>query len=478
MRIRTLFLSTVAPSLLMAQQAAFDRNIVPKLPASARLVLPTVTQSRLANGVPVQLVTQTEVPLVQVTLTIDGGSRLDQVSPGRASFTTRMLLEGAGSRDANALQSELAFLGANLSANASWDSFIISLNVPKRSLGAALDLMADLVQRPTFKSADVRRQRDLRAAAILQRRDQAGAVASLAFNSIVFPKAHPYHAPGDGDSATTAKLDSASVRAFYQTAFVPDRAKFVVAGDITDAEVQTALGSRFGNWISSGTGVTMPTVTARAVANAGNRVFLIDKPGAAQSVLAIGGPGVARSSPDYAALVVMNTLLGASFSSRLNTNLRETKGYTYGASSRFNWLPTPGAFQIGTQVRTDVTDSSLIEVFKELRAIRDAPASAVEIARSKAYVALSIPGDFETVGQIAAQLVDVNQFGMPLSSVSDFIARVNAVTAADVQRVARKYLPLNRATIVVVGDLLKIRPGIEALKLGPVTTLDAATVAK
>jgi zinc protease len=208
------------------------------------------------------------------------------------------------------------------------------------------------------------------------------------------------------------------------------------------------------------------------------KLFLVDKPGAAQSVISIGGPGVPRSSADYPALVVMNTILGESFSSRLNSNLRETKGYTYGIGSGFDWQPVPGAFRISSGVRTDVTDSSLVEIFRELHRIQNTPVDATELARGKAYVALSIPGDFETIGQIVSEIVTLDTFGLPLSSVSQFISRVNAVTAADVQRVAKKYLPADRATVVVVGDLAKVRAGIDALKLGPSTVLDVSSIVK
>lgn len=473
---RLFILSCVAPVALSAQ-AAFDRTKPPTLPAAPKLVMPSVTTSKLANGVALQVVTQTEVPLVQVTLSVAGGSRLDGVEPGRASFMARMLTESAGGKDVNALQSELAFLGATLSAGASWDAVVVSLNVPKRSLGAALDLMADVVQRPSFTTADIRRQRELRAAGILQRRDQPNAIAGLAYNALVFPVGHPYHNSSDGDSASTARLDSTSVRTFYNRAFVPARAHFIVVGDITASDASSMLASRFGSWSTTGVPMTMPAVTVAPVDNTAAKVFLVDKPGAAQSVILLGGPGVSRFSPDYPALVVMNTLLGDSFSSRLNQNLRETKGYTYGISSRFGWAPIPSSFRISSGVRTDVTDSSLVEVFKELHSIQDKPVDAVELARAKAYVALAIPGNFETNGDIAGELAELNTFGLPLSSVSDFITKVNAVTIADVQRVAKKYLPVNRATIVVVGDLAKVRAGIETLKLGTITMLDAAVIA-
>ena len=474
---RMLALALLLPCGAQAQSAV-DRTKPPALPAAPRMVLPAVASSRLVNGIALRVVPQHELPLVQVTMTVAGGSRLDGAEPGIASFMSRMLTEGAGGKNANTLQSELAFLGATLSAGTTWDAFVVSLNVPKRSLGAALDLMADVVQRPAFASTDVRRQRALRAAGILQRRDQPNALASLAFNAIVFPAGHPYHNPADGDSASTARLDSARIRAFHARTFVPSRAKVFVVGDVEAAEAATLVGSRFGTWSAGAQPVAMQPVTVGARRNAANTILLIDKPGAAQSVISIGAPGVSRLSADYAALVVMNTLLGESFSSRLNSNLRETKGYTYGIGSQFDWSPVPGAFRIGSGVRTDVTDSSLIEIFREVKLLQDTRVDATELARGKAYVALAVPGDFETNGQIAGQLVGLDAFGLPLTSISEFITKVNLVTAADVQRVARTYLPANRATIVVVGDLAKIRAGIAALKLGPITELDAAAVTK
>jgi predicted Zn-dependent peptidase len=474
---RSLLCMLLAPSVASAQ-AAFDRSKVPVLPPAPKLVLPAVTTARLANGIALQVVPQRELPLVQVTLAVAGGSRLDGAEPGLATFMARMLTESAGGRDVNTLQNALASLGANLNANASWDGFYVSLNVPKRSLGAALDLMADVVQRPAFTSADVRRQKSLRAASILQRRDQPNALASLAFNEVVYPAGHPYHNPPDGDSASTARLDSASVRRFYERTLVPSRAKFIVSGDITAAEASELLGARFGAWKASAAPLTVPTVSAQPVRQPATKLYLIDKPGAAQSVISIGAPGVPRSSTDYAALVVMNTLLGESFSSRLNSNLRETKGYTYGIGSRFTWQPLPGPFRISSGVRTDVTDSSLVEIFGELRRIQATPVDAVELDRAKAYVALAVPGNFETIGEIVSELVTLDTFGLPLSSVSQFIARVNAVTAADVQRVAKQYLPAKNATVVLVGDLAKIRTGIEALKLGPSTVLEVSAIVK
>lgn len=300
----------------------------------------------------------------------------------------------------------------------------------------------------------------------------------MAFSQVVFPSGHPYHAPADGDSVSTAALDSTNVRRFFEGAFVPSRATFVVVGDVTGPEMRALLITRFGAWTRPGAPLPLPPVTAQQVVAAARKLYLVDKPGAAQSVILLGEPGVDRLSPDYPALVVMNTILGGSFSSRLNSNLRETKGYTYGIGSGFRWAPTPGPFAVSSAVRTNVTDSSLVEILREIATIRDSTVPAKELERAKAYVALAIPGEFETNSEIAGQLVTLGSFGLPLTSVSAFVTKVGTVTAADVQRVARRYIAPDKFTVVVVGDLAKIRSGVEALRLGAIAELTPTAIAR
>jgi zinc protease len=472
-----LLLAALAPTALSAQgPSTFDRSKPPALAPIPPLAVPEVRASRLLNGAALRVVEHRELPLVHVTLQFAGGARLDRDNHGLATFVSTMIREGAGARDANTLQAELAYLGATLGASASWDVTEITLRVAKRNLEPALDLMADVVLRPTFNSADVRRQRDLRLAGLMQAKDQARTVATLAFNQLLFPEGHPYRHSIAGDSASTAALDSTMVRNFHQGAYRANRATFTVVGDVSENEAMIMIQRRFGNWAASGPERTPAPVLVQPVRTEARRVVLVDKPNAAQSVIMIGVPGVERTTGDYAAIQAMNTILGGSFSSRLNSNLRETKGYTYGANSGFQWRPLPGAFVASSDVRTNVTDSSLVEFFKEMNAIRDGMVTADELARAKAYIRLGIPGDFESTAQIAGQITGLALFNLPLSWLQEYVTRVEAVTAEDIQRVARRYVPANNATIVVVGDLSKVRTGIEALNLGPVTTLEMSAI--
>jgi predicted Zn-dependent peptidase len=449
-----------------------DRTRPPQLPPPAELKLPPIQQARLPNGVTIHLAEMHEVPLVQVALRVKGGGRLDGGLPGLASFTADMLDEGAGDRDAFGIAAQAAYLGADLSTGADWDYLEVDLNTPKRTLGAALDLMADVALRPNFHSADVARQRDLRIAQIIQQRDQPNGMATLAFGALLYPAGHPYHRPLGGDSAATARLDSATVRGFYHRVFRPDQAELIITGDITLAEARAEFSRRFGSWAAGRTPAPRPPAVRTVTAPARRTIYLVNKPGAAQSVIMIGEPGVSRTSPDYPAIQVMNTILGGSFSSRLNQDLRETKGFTYGAGSQFVFRPLPGPFIARSAVRTDVTDSSLVEFFRQLDAIRDSAVSGTELTRARNYIALGLPDEFETTEQMADEVGELLTYGLPPAYFTTYARQVMAVTAADVQRVARRYIDPARVAVVVVGDVARIRPGIEALGLGPVSLRD------
>lgn len=457
---------SAAPALPLSAQVVQP----PTLSAPKPFTTPKIEMSRLRNGLTIELVEMHKLPLVNVTLLLDGGGRLDRALPGLASFTATMLEEGAGARDAIGIDAQATYLGADLSTGADWDRISVSLEVPVRTLPEALDLMSDVALRPTFRAAALEKRRGLAIADILQRRDRPSAVASLVSNTLLFPDGHPYHASLDGDSASIARLDSATIRAFYERISDPQRATIVVTGDITPAQARALITSRFGAWPRGGTPSKMASPPAPA--SRPTTIFLVDKPGAAQSVIVIGAPGVPRKSPDYYAIEVMNTILGGSFSSRLNQDLRETKGYTYGAGSRFQFRPLPGAFTASAAVRTDVTDSSLADFFVQLRAIRDSLVQPVELTRATRYLALGLPGDFETTGQVARQVSGLLLFGLPATYYDDYTARLEGVTREDVERVARKYIDPGHLTVVIVGDLAKVRAPIEALKLGPVVVVD------
>jgi zinc protease len=464
-----LLLLAVYPSSRLTAQVV-DRTKPPQLPPAPALKLPVVQTATLGNGLTLAVVEMHKVPVVDVEVMVDAGAARDPAdAPGLATFTAAMLQQGAGTRGALEVADEAAFLGAELNTTASFDGAVASVHVPKRRLEAALDLLADVVLRPAFSDSEVNRQRELRGAQLVQQRDEPVAVANVAFPAIVFGAAHPYGHPLNGTDAATAVLARPRVVEFYRTYYRPDDARILIVGDINLAEARGLVAARFGAWERA----PVPAFpTAGAPAPAARAVYLIDKPGAAQSVIRIGHVGPPRRTPDWYTLDVLNTILGGAFTSRLNQNLRETHGYTYGAFSQFAVRRLSGAFVALASVVTAKTDSSLIEFLKELRRIRDEPVPAAELAKAKAYVTLGLPGEFETTGGAAARFRELLVYRLPLDYYTQYIQRINAVTADDVQRVARQYIDPDHFDIVVVGDKNQIEAGIKALNEGPVVYRD------
>ena len=461
-------LTAASPDRLTAQ--VVDRSKPPVLGPPPALRLPAIQTATLPNGLTLAVVEMHKVPVVDVQVLVDAGAARDPADlPGLATFTALMLQQGAGTRGALDVADEAAFLGAQLNTTATLDGAVASLHVPRRRLEAALDLLADVVLRPSFSDSEVARQRELRSAQLVQQRDEPVAVANVAFPAIVYGPGHPYGHPLNGTDGATTALTRDRVAGFYRSYYRPNDARILMVGDITLAEARGLVAARFGAWqqgdVPGLAGGTAPTPATRAV-------YLIDKPGAAQSVIRIGHIGPARSTPDWYALEVLNTILGGAFTSRLNQNLRETHGYTYGAFSQFAARRLAGAFVALASVVTAKTDSSLVEFLKELRRIREEPVPEGELAKAKAYVTLGLPGDFETTGGAAARFREVLGYGLPLDYYDRYIERIGAVTAADVQRVARQYIDPDHFDIVVVGDKAQIEAGIRALNEGPIVYRD------
>lgn len=458
-----------AGAALFAAPLSAQVTTAPALGPAPKLSVPVVQTASLPNGLKIQVARNAEVPLVEARLIINGGARLRGTTPGLATFTAGLLAEGAGGMTALQLAEEIDFIGASLRAGAGYENVTLSLSVPKRSVDRGFQLMALMLLKPTFSSADISRERSLRLAGFTSERDSPGAVASRVFYRNLFPATHPYHGDIDGDSASVVAFDSVAVRNWWKTAADPRRTTLVLSGDVTLQEAVSWAAKHFSGWKAPS--VILSSVPARDVPGPTqwkSRVILVDKPDAAQSVIMIGGPGMSRTDPDYPAAMVMNTILGGSFSSRLNDILREQLGYTYGAGSGYSFAPVAGPFVISTDVRTDVTDSSLAVIFREIKAIRDNGVTDVELARARNYLVLGSLSDYETAGQVAGAMSTALLFRLPLATIAAELARINAVTMADVQRMAKLRLNPAELTVVVVGDLAKIRAGIEKLGLGPV----------
>jgi predicted Zn-dependent peptidase len=320
--------------------------------------------------------------------------------------------------------------------------------------------MADVAYRPDFPEAEVQRIRDERLTELNRARDEARVIAGNAFTSLLYGSNHPYGRLATTES--TRRIDRAALEAFHRSHYRPAGATLLLVGDV-DESLHPVVEQAFGGWA----GDAVPTVTLPDLpATAATRIYLVDRPGAAQSEIRIGHPAVARDNPDFFPLQVLNTLLGGSFTSRLNQNLRETHGYTYGAGSSFAMRRGAGPFTASSAVVTAKTDSSVIEFFNELNLIRDQAVPVDELERAKQYIALGLPQSFETSAQVASRMAELSLYGLPMDYYNSYVQRVMAVTAADVQRVANEYIRPDRAVIVIVGDRATIEAGLRALPVG------------
>lgn len=462
----------LALSLLVCSPAraqAPDRSKPPSPGPPPKLEVPAIQNLALSNGIKVLFVERHRVPLVQIGVVVRAGASADpRGKAGLAYMTAEMLDRGAGGRSALELSDAIDHLGADVSAGAGWDATLIGLNVPAQRFAEALPILADVVRRPAFPPDEIERVRKELLTELLQWHDEPRALVRAAFARALFGD-HAYGRVTEGSEATVRAMARADLAAFHASYFEPGNVTLVAAGDVTAALLVEKLEEAFGSW--KGNAVRPPAVPP-APQPRGRVVWLVDVPDAAQSEIRIGRVGPPRSTPDYFPLVVANTLLGGSFASRLNQNLREQHGYTYGAGSVFDFRLSTGPFFAAAAVQTDKTAPALAEFLKELEGIRK-PVSEEELSRAKNYLALQYPAGFETVGDLAGRLEDKVVFELPDDSFATYRDRVAKVSVSDVARVAAQHIDPRTTVVVVVGDRKKIEAGIRALNLGPVKVFTA-----
>ncbi len=478
--IRHRLLSVAAALLLLAAhgvaQQAPDRTKPPVPGAAPELHLPPIEKKTLANGLPVWIVQQHKVPVVHVELVVRAGSSADPAQKfGLASLTADMLDEGAGSRSALEIADAIDYLGADLSTSSTSDASYVDLHVPAARLGDALPVMADVIARPTFPHAELKRLREERLTSLLQAADDPEELIQYAFPRVVFGPSHRFGTASIGTAASLRAFTVADLESFHAAAYRPQNATVIVSGDVTEATLMPMLERTLGAWTGAAAGAATSPAEARQLT--ARRVYLVDKPGAAQSQIRIGWIGVPRSTPDYFALQVLNTVLGGSFTSRLNQNLREEHGYAYGAGSIFDMRRAAGPFYASAGVQTDKTADALTEFFKELTRIHEA-IPADELDRAKNFVSLLLPRRFETTRTTANALAQIFVYDLPQDFYATFTSRVRAVTADEVKRAADKYVQPGKFAVVIVGDRKAIEPGVRALNLGPLTIVSTEDVFK
>jgi zinc protease len=463
--IAFLCLTTFALTPVHAQKP--DRGKPPKLGPPPTLKLPPIQHFRLSNGLPVLLLEKHEVPLVQINLLVKVGSTADPPGKsGLASITASILTEGAGSRNALELADAIDFLGARLEASTGEHTTVVTLHTPLNKLDSALALLADVSLRPRFPGEELDRMRKERLTTLIQWHDEPQAIASVLFYKTLYGN-HPYGLPSIGNEQSLRSFTAEDLRQFHERYFHSNTATLIVVGDVTAQSILQRLETAFGQWTSG----ESPSPHLPDIEQIETReVYLINKPDAPQSEIRIGRIGAPRMTDDYYPILVMNTILGGSFTSRLNQNLREQHGYTYGAWSTFDFLPLPGPFVVGAAVQTAVTDKALAEFMKELNGILQ-PVSDDDLSRAKNYLALRYPENFQSVAQIAGQLSELVIYDLPDDYFNNYVPHILAVTKEDVQRVAKKHVDPEKMAIVIAGDQKQIESGVKALNLGLIRDL-------
>jgi zinc protease len=436
----------------------------------SRLSLPVASSFRLANGLTVLVLEQHQFPLVAAELVVLGGSGTNPVDkPGLSSFAAQMLSEGTDRRSSTQIADDAAQIGVTLRNDSASDFASVYLRTLSPNREAALDLLSDIVLHPKFSPEEIERLRKQRQTDILQIQDDPFQVAFGVFSKAVYGPSNPYGYRTIGTETSNSSMTREDLIGSWRSDYTPANSALVLVGDLSSTEARGLAEKYFATWQTSTTArqgtPTAPPQTTRSI-------YLVDKPGSPQTMLLVGGLGAPRSTPDYVPIEVMNNILGGLFSSRINMNLREEHGYTYGGFSFFDYRRGPGLFLVGGGIRTDSTAPAVSEVFKELERIRTSAPTADELKLSKGAFALSLAGFFETSGQTAGTIGDLFVYGLPLDYYRQLPSRVDAVTVADVQRIAQRYVHPESSVVVGVGDNAKVGDGLGKLSLGAVSLRD------
>ncbi len=445
------------------------RKTVPAPGPALTFHLPVPKTFTLKNGLKVLLVEDTNLPVLAATMVSRSGSETNPADkPGLAAFTASMLTEGTASRNTTQLAEDSERIGTRLGAFSSMDGTTNSVSVLTNNTDAAMDLLADVVLHPSFPEADFERVRKQRMTAIQQEGDQPPAIAQRVGPKLVYGD-QPYGASSTGTVESVKSITRDEMMSFWSAHYGPQDSALVLAGDIKEAAARQLAERYFGGWTGkAATAITLPPAPAAPSL----RVVIVDKPGSPQTALFAYGIGVPRSTPNLEALQIMNYTLGGSFASRINMNLREVHGYTYGAQSGYALYRDGGAFLAGGLVKTDVTAAAAKEMMFELKRIQTEPPTAAELKMAKDARVQSIPALFETTAATAGAMATIFLYDRPLDYYAKLPDAYRAVTAEAVTAAAKEDVHPDHLIIVAVGDKAKIEPSLKELNLAPIEYAD------
>jgi zinc protease len=453
--------------------AGADRSKAPDTGTPPELKLPKLQRATLSNGLKVILAERHEVPLVNFTLAADAGFASDaSATPGTANLAMQVLTDGTRTRNALQISDELETLGATLRGSSNLDLSFVSLSALTAKLDPSLDLFADVVLHPSYPETEVKREQKLVLAGIDREQNTPATLALRVLPGLLYGAGHPYGNPltGSGTKESVAKLTREDLVKFHDTWLRPNNSTLIVVGDTTLKEVTPKLERLFAGWKSG----SVPAKNVKTVPVATkSTVYLIDKPGALQSVIIAGVVAPPRANPQEIAIEAMNNSLGGMFGARLNMNLREDKHWSYGARTVLRDARSQRPFYAVAPVQTDKTKEALVEMNKEFRGIvGDHPVSADELAKIQANETLKLPGSRETLDALGQSIVDMVQFGLPDDYYDTYAEKVHALKTNDVNQAAKEVVRPDNLTWIVVGDRAKIESGVRELGLGEFHLMD------
>jgi zinc protease len=445
------------------------RAKAPAPQAQSKLSLPVAQSFKLSNGLTILLVEQHQLPIVVAHILSLNGSDANPVNkPGLAAFTSDMLPEGTDRRSSLQVADDAAQIGTSLRAQTSGDDSVVDIRVLKPNADAAFDLLSDVVLHPKFDPAEIERVRKLRETDILQIQDDPEQLAIGVLHRMIYGPEHPYGYRNEGTVGSIHTTTQQDLQDMWKQGYTPSNSALVLSGDLTPAEARSLAEKYFGGWTGPQVKHEPPPVTNKVQ----SEVAIVDKPGAAQTFVLVGSAGVPRSTADYVPIEVMNNILGGLASSHINLNLREEHGYTYGSFSFFVYQRASGLFAAGGGMRTDVTGAAVHELLKEMENIRKTPPTEDELKLAKGAFSQSLAGRFESSEQTANTLGELFVYGLPLDYFERLPASINAVTGADVERVAKEYVHPENAVVIGAGDRSKIEEQLKKLSIGAVEVRD------
>ena len=431
---------------------------------------PRFERGTLKNGMRLVVAPITKLPIVTATVLIDAGAVCDPTGrAGVARLTAKLLLEGSTGSDGTGLIDRFERLGASVEAHADWDAAAITVTTLTDKLRAAFDLLGELLRSPAFHQREVDRLKAERLAELLQLRAEPRGLADELFSRFLYDASSRYALPDGGDERSVSAVTRDDALSFYRARYTPANMTLVVAGDVKLGAVQQLATDVFGDWSGGAPGRIAST---DAPAGRGRAVHLVTKADAPQSELRVGHVGLPRSHPDYFAAVIMNAVLGGLFSSRINLNLREAHGYTYGAHSYFDWRRQRGPWVVSTAVQSEATDAAAREILNEIDRMRAAAISPDELSLATSYLDGVFPIRYETTAAIAAALGTLVVYDLPDDWYDEYRDRVRAVTTEDVLTAAQRHLRPDALQMLVLGNAASVRERLEALGFGALQVYD------